>query len=468
MAVLCSIIVLNFVYGMSSSEPSDNWRIQPGTMLSYTLDTITNTSMHTRIDDISQEYNFDQLDENFWGEPQVDLNITEIDTGVSLSQMVDFFLNFTAPIGINQNLNDTWQPKKSLFFPLVVPIDMWDELESEFEGANTFYCTVEHTSYDEVNFQIGWRDSGQYVYVTFVWSDDDGTLQAIFYEFIDEFDYDTKDILILRLSSIKTQDNSAFFEVFSPTAWVIISISSLILGSAVMVLKIRQRQRFMAERSSQTSSQFDYSQDGTMRQKTEEEFMDSHYENDPQFVEGYYRFKQRYLKRWVFFNALSVGIFFLGIYLLKILGTSSEVEDMIGLVIFGGVAIAGINIYFLSLPLIKFSKKHMLLKTNLPLSTHKQITLTWKNWFKPRISDAQPYFVDPSPILTLVACIMGFIVYSIFTGLDEITTVGGQLVMVALGIVCIAVIIFAYWLYPLVMLQELKKYAIKVNFNWDE
>ncbi|MHA1612502.1 MAG: hypothetical protein ACTSYU_10660, partial [Promethearchaeota archaeon] len=164
----------------------------------------------------------------------------------------------------------------------------------------------------------------------------------------------------------------------------------------------------------------------------------------------------------------SVGIFFLGIYLLDLVGTSLEAENTIIGVIFGGVAITGINIGLLSLPLIKFSKKYINLKSTQPLSDHRVAPNSWKKWFKPRISDAQPYLIDPSPLLTLVACIMGFLVYAIFASLDEITTLGGQLVMILLVLACIGLLIFVYWLFPFVLLREVKKRSLQVNYVFED
>ncbi|MHA1520589.1 MAG: hypothetical protein ACTSRK_10450, partial [Promethearchaeota archaeon] len=324
--VLFSIPLIISVNGFTSlSETSGNWRIQPGTELSYTLDTYNNSVLDTKIDEIAQEFEFAQLGENFWGEPQVELNITTMDTNVSISQLVDAFMNFTAPISIDQNLNGTWQPKTSLFLPLAVPIDMWDDFESEFENTDAFYCRFEHASYDEVIYTLGWYEGDHYIYVTFVWSDDNGSLQAIFYEIGDKNDGDTKDVLIFRLSAIKIPTDFTLFNMAPTVFSAVVAFLTIGIGGVLLVLKLRNRKQYMADFKSQISSrnefqqraQHGFQQEGTW-ETTESGSATSNFEYEARVLESFQIFKRKYLFRWVFFNGISVGIFFLGIYLLDL------------------------------------------------------------------------------------------------------------------------------------------------------
>ncbi len=466
---LYSTLLLSSVQG-ETIDPS-NWRVQTGTTLSYTLDTHTNSNLDTVIDEIAEAYSFDQLGENFWGEPQVELNITSVDTNVSLSQLVESFMDFSAPIGINQLLNESWEQKTSLLLPLAVPMDMWEDLEDEFDDRAE-YVDVEHTSVDDYIYTVGWwYNPDQYIYVTFVWSDDSGILNAIFYYVYDGTDsgdganWQPKETLILRLSNIKTPLNSS--NLPTTIAMAIVSIITIILGGVILVLRIRHRKVYLSEITSRTESRFDSQnvlQQSGARQNVERGFTASNYKNDPHFLEGYQGFRRRYLKRWVFFNGISVGILALGTYLLDIIGISFEAEAMIMGTIFGGVFLVGLISYLLNIPLIKLSKKFIQLKVNHQAPVQAPVPFSWREWFKPRFRESQPFMMDPSPLLTFVFCIIGLVMLPSTSDYESITTVGGKLVMIFMGIFLVGLAVLVYLLFPFYLLKTVKKKAMDLNY----
>ncbi len=443
MGILCTTSMINSVYGLTNT--SANWRILPGTVITFGLDTYTNSTTHTIVDEIAEEYDFDNLDRDFFGMPEVKFNITALNTSVSISQLVDNFLSFTAPIQSDQILNDTVESKIN-YLPLCVPIDMWDEFQAEFE-AQSFSSVFEHSSVDEVYYTVNWEFEGQNALVTFAWDDNDGSLQAIFYEVGMG---PSRDVLILRLSGL--QKPNSWSEDMLP--YVIIAVVvSILFGIVVTVLQIRSNKHKRDMGGSE--------QDMGHLQNIQEDLTSSTYEYDPRFLEGFQRFKRRYLIRSAILNGFSVGVFAMGIYLLDVLGTSLENENMVmGVIIGGGVLIFVITMV-LNIPILKFQKQLTPTGPPKPLSE----SFSGKSRFKSSLLyQKKAQFGDISPLLTLVSCIGGFLVYAILTGLGDITTIGGKLVMISLVVILIGIVGVGYYMFPFAMLKNIKKRALQADY----
>ncbi|TFH27184.1 MAG: hypothetical protein E4G98_06375 [Promethearchaeota archaeon] len=428
-------------YGLINT--SANWQIQPGTMITFGLDTYTNSSTHTILDEMAEEYDFDHLEANFFGEPQLKFNITAINTSVSISQLVENFLNFTAPMEYDQILNESGESKTN-FLPLCVPIEMWEGFQTEFE-ARSISCTFFHTGTNEASYTVNWAFEDQNAIVTFYWDDQDGSLQAIFYEIGMGTE---RDVLILRLSGLQT-----------PTPWannilpyeILIGVLVIGVGAGIFFFIIRYKKKYRIA--------IDSLKEEKQRQIAEEGINPSSYEYDPRFMEGFSRFKNRYLIRCVFFNGISVGVFAVGVYLLDVLGNSLENWNLVTGVIFGGVILIGVNVILLNVPLIKLQKQ----LTEHTTPNPPTVTFSEKSLFRPYLQQ-NSHFGDISPMITFAACMAGFFVYYIFASLENITTIGGQLVMVLLSVLLIGVIAVAYYLFPNTMLRQVKKRALQVDY----
>ncbi|MHA1672627.1 MAG: hypothetical protein ACTSYI_03285, partial [Promethearchaeota archaeon] len=337
--VLFLTTMINSAYGLT--DTSANWRIQPGTVIKFGLDTYTNSSTHTIVDEIAEEYDFDNLDHDFFGMSEVKFNITAINTSVSISQLVNNFLSFTAPIQSDQILNDTAESKIN-YLPLCVPIDMWDEFQSEFE-ARSFSCTIEYTGTDEVMYTVNWEFEGQNALVTFYWDVNDGSLQAIFYEVGMG---PSKDVLILRLSGL--QKSNSWDEDMLPYVITAVVVSILVgIGVATLRIRLNKHRRNMGGLEQNKGHLPNIQEDPTP----------SIYEYDPHFLEGFQRFKRRYLIRSAICNGFSIGVFALGIYFLDGLENTLENENMVIGVILGGMSLLFVITRVLNIPILKFQKQ---------------------------------------------------------------------------------------------------------------
>ncbi|MHA1612501.1 MAG: hypothetical protein ACTSYU_10655 [Promethearchaeota archaeon] len=472
--ILSSISLLNSAYGYAGiSDTSENWRIQPDTTLSFHMNDYINSELDTVIDDIVSDYGFDQLESDFWHPSKIDLNISSIDTNVSLRQLVDAFMIFTAPITCDQLINGTWQPVTSIIFPLAVPIDMWEDLESEFENAGSFYCEVKQTN-SQISFVVGWYDStDKYVYGTFLWSTIDGSLQEISYEIVDRYNQDTKDILRLNMISIRYPGDTKPPSRVSPIFTAIIVISAIGLGGVPLVLRFRYKHRLQYEDADQITSQHTSrnaaginNQEGGEWGQTNNESMTSNYMDKTRTLEGYQNFRRTYLIRCLFFNGISIGSFFLGWYFIDRIGFSNETANIVIGISIGAIVLSGINVMLLNLPLIKFNKRCNQLKSNGSSSTNEHNSFMGRLSFKSRYRQGHSQPSDPSPMLTLVGCMIVTGTYWLLMDLDDIPTIGEKLAIMAMGVVFIGLLILMYWIFPFWMLGKVKEYALQVNYDF--
>ena len=142
---------------------------------------------------------------------------------------------------------------------------------------------------------------------------------------------------------------------------------------------------------------------------------------------------------------------------MNLLGDSIEMKTASNCVIVGGGILAAFNCVLLSIPLNKFNKEYI------KQSPHKHVVKEQKLRFSQKFLQSDPYIVDPSPFLTLIACVSGFLIYSIFLIWDTITTIMGKIIMGFMGFLLIGIFLFIYRLLPSMVLKEVKKRALKMN-----
>ncbi|MHA1672999.1 MAG: hypothetical protein ACTSYI_05175 [Promethearchaeota archaeon] len=178
-------------------------------------------------------------------------------------------------------------------------------------------------------------------------------------------------------------------------------------------------------------------------------------ESDSHFLEGYNRFKTRFLFRWAFFNGFIIGIFALGLYLYDFIGESiPEIDKFAGLLI-GGFAILGIEMYILNRPFIKLNRA---LKLNPPqeIPTTNQDPL-----FNEGFSPNRHYLFDASPTITVTSCLIGLLI------LTPTSDSGGTTLGTISGIILvIGIILVNIWISPYMLLKVIKKNALQVNYEF--
>ncbi|MHA1745676.1 MAG: hypothetical protein ACTSWW_06735 [Promethearchaeota archaeon] len=252
-AVFGCLLTLFFITliptGHSTLTPiaQDNWVISPGAILRYTVEVTENNSQGSFIDTLAQEYHLFDLEEDFFGQPEIEVNLTEIHPTTNLSSVVTNILTYsTGQLAVSQKNGDAWDPK-NLILPFIVPINQWEALTTEFEaqlpGAGNAH--MEHSWIGEYIYSLSWYEDdpeseGRIRFsLQCVWEEADGILQAIFLDIGDtQLDYDR---LILRLSGQRL-NNSLDPAKITTVIVIIVGFGIILLGVVVVTKRYVKRQ----------------------------------------------------------------------------------------------------------------------------------------------------------------------------------------------------------------------------------
>ncbi|WP_371806155.1 hypothetical protein [Candidatus Lokiarchaeum ossiferum] len=191
------------VIQIATTYSTENWKIEPNTIMEYLVDHEDDPLIETILDEFASLYNFTGLSTNLLGDPVLKLNITEINTSIPIDLMVNQFLNFSAPLQNSQKQKSGWIPRYDLYFPVCVPVDCWDEINSSF-SQKVEVLMFEDKFLEEYRYDMYWIEQGQNFNITAHWSPEDGVLLGITYIVSSG---ENKDYLFLSYSGKTTPDS---------------------------------------------------------------------------------------------------------------------------------------------------------------------------------------------------------------------------------------------------------------------
>lgn len=442
--IILSLAIFSFFINIQfiSSEPSDSWQIQPGTIYTFHV-SHHDSSMPSIIDSFASSYHFNNLSTDFFGDPQIKVNLTAIDYSANLSSIIDSFLHLRAPFNCSQLNGDKWETCNTYFLPLCVPIDNWDAIETLFSEKGD--VEVEHSFVGEYSYKINWMKGLINYSYTYVWDDKDGSLQALICRISSLGLYDEMD---LRLAGIGANDSS-LINILLPLGGVFISI-----GITLIFVLVKKKSK---EKKSPSDLREDYPSETAQMLELQE--------NQQKFVERYKEFKKHYLIRWSFIQIILIGVMILGANTLEEIGTSASQEKNITLTFIAGGLVLFLLTMFLNIPLIIISnvfrkEDKRLFKQNNPNVSKQE---KWKKiLFKKRKSID---FTDMSPMFTVATFFAIFLLRGLFTNLP--TTLQGKILLIGLAVLLIILLAAGIYLMPFVLLKRVRKEAVKRKFFFD-
>ncbi len=404
--------------------PPEDWFISPGAILRYHVEVTENNSQGSFIDELAQEYHFFDLEEDFFGEPEIEVNITEINPTTNLSSVVANILAYSSgQLTVSQKNGDVWDPK-SLILPFLVPINQWDALTMEFEaqlpGAGNAH--MEHSWVGEYIYSLSWYEDdpeseGRIRFsLQCVWEEADGILQAMFLDISDtQLDYDR---LILRLSG--QQLNTTLDPAKISTVIVIIVGFGIILLGVVVVMKKYVKIQ-LVQRTHMESLQ------PAVKKKVEisrnRQDIGAHQDELGQLSEQIANHRRNLLFLWPLAQACSVGVVVAAIHVLDLVSPTAQDDTPILLTIMGGMGfIVALTIVF-NIPFFRFNKI-INRETPMPLRT---------------------YSFDATPFISSVVVIGVILMVALVQSLENVSSPLGKAVMIGLFIILSLVILFAYW-----------------------
>lgn len=444
-AILGCLLTIFFVTmiptGRSTLTPiaQENWVISPGAILKYYVEVPENNSQGSFIDTLAQEYHFFDLEESFYGYPEIEVNITEIHQTTNLSSVVDNILTYSnGQLDVSQKNGDDWNPK-SLILPLLVPINNWDALMTEFEaqlpGAGN--VSLEHSWVGEYSYNFSWyqddpESEGQIRFnLQCVWEEANGILQAMFLDIGDtQLDYDR---LILRLSGQQLNTPLDLGKIINYIVIIVFFVFLFIgvfFGSKKLLKKELEKQKHMESLQPAMKKKFNEISD---RQDIGARLADL-----TQLSEKITTYRRNLIFLWPLEQACSVGVVVAAIQVLDLVSPTAQNGNPIMLTIVGWMGmIIALTIVF-NIPFFRFNK------------IINRVTVTPAQFRK-------NYF-DATPVITSMAVIAGILIFDNVQSLETISTIQGKAVMIGLSIILSLIIIIAYWLLnPWKVLKRLEK-----------
>jgi hypothetical protein len=405
--------------------PPENWFISPGAILRYHVEVTENNSQGSFIDTIASEYHFHNLEEDFFGEPEIEVNITEIHQTTNLSSVVANILSFsTGLMEVTQKNGDDWDPK-NLILPFLVPINQWEAMTTEFEaqlpGAGNAH--MEHSWVGEYIYSFSWYEDdpeseGRIRFsLQCVWEEADGILQAMFLDIGDtQLDYDR---LTLRLSGQRLNTTLDPAEI---TMVIVIIVGFGIILLVVVVITKRYVKRQLDQHTHMESLQPE------MKKKVEtsrdRQDVGARQDELAQLSEKIATHKRNLLFLWPLAQACSVGIVVGAIQVLDLVSPTAQDDTPILLTIVGGMSVIIALMILFNIPFFRFNK---ILNRETPGPFRK-------------------YQIDATPFITSVTVIAGILIVAVVQSMEMVSTIPGKAVMIGLVVILSLIIMVAYWM----------------------
>lgn len=403
----------------------DDWVISPGAILKYYVEVPENNSQGSFIDTLAQEYHFFDLEESFFGEREIEVNITEINPTTNISSVVANILTYSnGQLEVSQKNGDDWVPK-SLNLPFLVPINNWDALMTEFDAQlpGEGNVQMEHSWVGEYSYSFSWyqddpESEGQISFtLQCVWEEADGILQAMFLDIGDsQLNYDR---LILRLSGQQLNTNLNPGKIIN---YIVITVFFVFLFIGVVFGAKKVLKQQLDKHNHMESLQ------PAMKKKfieiSDRQDIGARQDELTQLSEKITTYRRNLIFLWPIVQACSAGVVVAAIQVLDLVSPTAHDGNPILLTIIGGMGvIVALTIVF-NIPYFRFNK-----------IINREILVAFRK-----------YHFDATPFITSMAVIAGILIVAIVQSLETVSTIQGKAVMIGLIIILSLIIIFAYWL----------------------
>ena len=414
----------------------EDWVISPGAILKYHVEVTENNSQGSFIDILAQEYHFFDLEENFLGEPEIEVNITEIHPTTNLSSVVANILTYSnGQLDVSQKNGDDWDPK-SLILPFLVPINNWDALMTEFEAQlpGEGNVSIEHSWVGEYIYNFTWyqddpQSEGQIRFnLQCVWEEADGILQGMFLDISDaQLDYDRLSLVV------SSQQLNTYSDLVEITIYIsiIVIVGIMIIGMVFGMKRIAKRQldphNHMENLQPAMKKKFN--------EISDRQDIGAHQDELVQLTEKITTYRMKLIFLWPLAQVCSVGVVIVAIQILDLVSSTAQDEMPIILTIVGGISVIVALTILFNIPFFRFNKIIN----------------------RGAIEPFQKYYFDPTPFITSVVFIAGIIIVGLAQSLETVSTIQGKAVIIGLIIILSLLIIYVYWLLnPWKILKQLE------------
>lgn len=416
-SALVLFIVLMSFFCYTSAETGDNiinlsdWGSNPGITLGYSVSIEKNEINSTLLNNLAETYHFNDLDTNFFGEPQVFLQVDRIPKNTTLEEIAAGIIEFSGPLQISQWLNE-----KSInvtipnfILPVLVPINLWGNLTYAIQHVPNV-LEVDQSSSSFIGEYTYTIHSAQMVegYITHyyfipTWQDNDGVLQAITIEI-------QRNNQVDRVHFILSSQKEDIFS-FLDNPWVLggIFVASILITIPIWKYQRRKEKERYAKMSELRKQELEQGIGPERREVLED------------LTREFPKIKQIHKTRWIISIISTIAIIGAGFFGLQQITTLNLNENLVLVIFAGGMLLITGFVFWLSWPIWKVAK------------------LVY-----PYNSRKQNLAVDISPLLLIMCTLALFLIYSALFSLESIQTWYGRLLMGGLAVILLVVVGFAF------------------------
>jgi len=206
------------------------WYVSVGDELGYAIIESENSSLHTIVDEIYEEYKFSYLEEDSFGDEIFTIRIVHLPEQIVISSFVRAILDFNAPITVERIFEGHEFPIHNNTLPFAMPVGYWDEVIEEFNKSiiglvNYSYEIVDLTN--EISFNITFVKSGLTYSLWIVWDLHKGTLEAMIISIEGNNQHDYLHIALAKLKIQRDYSAESALRVLGSIAVLFIFVASV-------------------------------------------------------------------------------------------------------------------------------------------------------------------------------------------------------------------------------------------------
>ena len=206
------------------------WYVSVGDELGYAIIESENSSLHTIVDEIYEEYKFSYLEEDSFGDEIFTIRIVHLPEQIVISSFVRAILDFNAPITVERIFEGQEFPIHNNTLPFAMPVGYWDEVIEEFNKSiiglvNYSYEIVDLTN--EISFNITFVKSGLTYSLWIVWDLHKGTLEAMIISIEGNNQHDYLHIALAKLKIQRDYSAESALRVLGSIAVLFIFVASV-------------------------------------------------------------------------------------------------------------------------------------------------------------------------------------------------------------------------------------------------